>query len=136
MNFSQREDVKVPREEYMKKLKLKALEENNMAHHGFDGEVLHESEFLRFVTQQLIENMDVDSYFLSTATGVNSDVFDLLLEKEDISGIISIITATVGVQTIVKMALDYYGIAYFTTVDQAVDSVVDLGNGFYQFVVC
>lgn len=105
-----------------------------------EGEVLHESEFLQYVVDQLVscslcanQTNNLDAEFLSLVTGVDEGVFKLLIENDDDYGMKSIIKATIGMYELSKKALDYYGICYFVSHSKTLDNMHDLGDGYYYF---
>jgi hypothetical protein len=100
--------------------------------------ILHESEFLK-VTVESLPNIELESDFLSYCTGIPESIFDRLKKVDgylpDNRDILEIVKATIGIMAFAKMALDYYGIFYFYSLDGDVDSIKELGDGFYQFSV-
>lgn len=103
--------------------------------------VLHESEFLKFVTDDLDRSIineygGLDAEFLSRATGVNSSVFGVLIANMDNDGVRSIVDATIGLLPLAKLALEYHGIGYFASIDQSAAGVTHMGEGYYSFCIC
>jgi hypothetical protein len=129
------------RRESMEMKKIQLLKDNGYGGLVMDGEifetlVLHESEFLEFVLEELAAGYEVESSFLSLATRVSPEVFDTLKKVEDYAGITSIVNATVGLLNLAKMAQEFYGIAYFATISCDPDEMKHLGKGFYKFCIC
>ncbi|MEZ2660598.1 hypothetical protein [Aneurinibacillus aneurinilyticus] len=120
-------------EVYAKKYNLTVEEAESISSEGL---ILHDSEFLRFVidvVQQMYLHEPIDTTFMSMATGVSKSVFDHLHTTEDIEALRSIIDATVGIMQFSKMALDYFGISYFITIEGNASSMYPLGDGYYYF---
>lgn len=102
--------------------------------------VLHESEFLSY-TVSILSQEEFDIDFLSLVTGVNEEVFRVIQQREqddfrNFEDTLSIVKATIGIIPFAKLALDYYGIERFTTLDGQPESKHDLGEGFFQFIIC
>jgi hypothetical protein len=109
--------------------------------------IVHESEFLKLVVQELnngfvrkcgIDEFEavVDSKFLAAVTGINENVFSLLIKEADSDSIRSIVERTVGLVDFAQKALDYYGIDYFADPYTEGQPSLITEEGFYLYVLC
>ncbi|HDX9587940.1 TPA: hypothetical protein ROX98_000861 [Bacillus pseudomycoides] len=109
--------------------------------------IIHESEFLKFVVEQLNSSFvlrcgfdefegAVEPSFFAKVTGISEDVFSLLIKAGASDSIKSIVERTVGVFDFAQKALDYYGIGRFANFYMTDEPYLITEDGFYLYTLC